>query len=81
MASKGWQETLTIQSLERLRLSANGNPRFRITFTNGRIAQTQSDAGINYGIENPEYRDKPLHVTFTAAGKISGLTPVAHEKK
>lgn len=63
----------TIIGLERLRNSVNGNPRFRVTLDNGTIAITQSDAAINYGIANPEYRDVPLRVTFTKAGRISHL--------
>lgn len=64
---------ITITSLERLRLSVNGNPRFRVTFDNGLTAQTQSDAGFAYAIENPEYRDVPLDVTLTRAGRISHI--------
>lgn len=69
------REGLVIESLERLNTSANGNPRFRVTFTNGTVAETQSDAALNYGIENREFRDVPLKVTFTRAGKISYAVP------
>jgi hypothetical protein len=73
MSDETVKEPLTIASLERLRPSRNGNPRFRVTFTNGHVAQTQSDASISYAIENPEYRDVPLHVEFSSAGKITHL--------
>lgn len=66
----------TIASIKRLNTSALGNPRFRVTFTDGSIAQTQSDASISYSIENREYRDVPLEVTFSRAGRIVDLTPV-----
>jgi hypothetical protein len=62
---------ITITSLERLTLSTNGNPRFRITFDSGLVAQTQSDAGFAYAIENPEYRNVPLDVTLSRAGRIT----------
>lgn len=67
---------LTIASLERLKLSANGNPRFRVTFTNGEVAQTQTDASIGYSIENSEFRDVPVRVSFTRAGRIFDLRVV-----
>ena len=66
---------LVIESLERLNNSVNGNPRYRVRFTDGTVADTQSDASLNYGISNPEYRDVPLRVTFTRAGRISHATP------
>lgn len=66
-------EILTIASLERLRLSSNGNPRFRVTFTDGRQADTQTDAAVNYGLENREYQGVPLEVTFSPNGRIVGV--------
>jgi hypothetical protein len=76
MAASGKERTgLVIESLERLNNSVNGNPRYRVHFTDGTVADTQSDASLNYGITNPEYRDVPLRVTFTRAGKISHATP------
>jgi hypothetical protein len=66
-------EVLTIEKLERLRLSANGNPRFRVTFTSGLVAQTQTDSSVGYSIENPEFRDRPVRVDFTRAGRIFGV--------
>lgn len=54
-----------------MRSSVNGNPAFRVAFTNGLVARTQSDAAISYELENPEYRDVPLDVEFTPAGRIA----------
>lgn len=67
------QQVLTIASLERLKLSVNGNPRFKVTFTNGLVAQTQTDGSVGYSIENSEYRDVPVLVTFTKAGRITDV--------
>lgn len=67
------QQTLTIATLERLKLSAMGNPRFRVTFTNGLVAQTQTDSSVGYSIESPEYRNVPVVVSFTRAGRIYGM--------
>lgn len=63
-----------VDHLERLRLSTNGNPRFRVTFTDGSSAITQSDASFYYGIENQEMRGD-VTVTYTRAGKISDMRP------
>lgn len=67
-------KTLTIESLERLRLSVNGNPRFRVRFTNGTVAITQTDGSVGYEIDNPEYRDVPLLVEFSRGGRITAVT-------
>lgn len=61
----------TIDHLERRKNSVNGNPRFRVVFTDGSSAITQSDAAFAYGLENPEFRDVPLEVTFSRAGLIT----------
>jgi len=66
----------TIDYLERMNSSVNGNPRFRIHFTSGQVATTQPDAGVSYGIENPEYRNVPLEVTATPTGMVYYLKPV-----
>lgn len=70
---KPYEETLTIKSLTRLRLSTNGNPRFNVEFTNGRTEQTGTDASVGYEIENREWHGVPVIVQFTGAGKIVGL--------
>jgi hypothetical protein len=71
------KETLTIASLERLRLSSNGNPRFRVTFTDGRQADTQTDASVNYGLENRQYQGVPIEVTFSPNGRIVAVKAVS----
>ena len=69
-------EVKTIASLERLKSSVNGNPRFRVMFTDGAVMQTQTDVSIAYAIENSEYRDVPVKVFTTPAGRIWDLVPV-----
>lgn len=66
----------TIAKLERLKLSRNGNPRFLVTFTDGTTAQTQTDASIGYSIENSEFRDVPVRVSYTRAGRIFDVETV-----
>lgn len=64
-------QTLTIDFMVRANSSTNGNPAWNVTFTNGLTARTQSDAGISYALDNPEYRAVPLIVEFTKAGRIA----------
>ena len=65
-----------IDSLSRLHNSVNGNPRFRVYFTDGSVAQTQSDASFNYGLTNSENFNVDVDVTFTKSGRITNLVPV-----
>jgi hypothetical protein len=66
-----------IAKIERLNDSRNGNPRFRVALElpDGTwwTRQTESDASVNYGIENPEFRDTPVWVDFNGSGKISHI--------
>lgn len=75
--ARGRTTVATIARLERAGCSRNGNPRYVIHWTNGMSSTTQTDAGISYGITNPEYRDVPLLVDMTPTGKVWGLTPVS----
>lgn len=63
-----------IDALERMTNTVNGNPRYRVRFTDGSSALTQSDASISYGIGNPEYRNRPVRVWFTRAGRVWDVT-------
>lgn len=76
MAGTETKRVLTIATLERLNVSASGNPRFKVTFTTGESAQTKPDAAINHGIENSEFRDVPVEFTFNAEGRITLAKPV-----
>jgi hypothetical protein len=64
-----------ITGLERLNNSVWGNPRYRAYFEDGTSAITSSDASVNYALPNPEYRDRPVYVWFTRAGRICYATP------
>jgi len=64
--------TKTIDHYERLRSSVNGNPRFRFTFTDGTVLDSQSDAGWAYAVGNPGMREgSTVAMEFTRAGRIS----------
>lgn len=83
-ASKTIETGLVISSTTRLNNSINGNPKFRIYFTNGRTAITQSDSAVSYDVENEATTrtdnrgttyPRPLDVTFSKAGYIENWAP------
>jgi hypothetical protein len=45
-----------IEGLERMRNSTNGNPRYKVTFTDGDSCTTKPDAAVAHGLANPEYQ-------------------------
>lgn len=67
--------TARIVSVTRLNVSINANPRFRVEFDNETELVTQSDASVNYGIENVELRNVPVDVWLTRNGRIHHMQP------
>lgn len=59
---------MTISRVERLSNTQDGNPRFRVVFTDGRAVNTKPDAAVAYKIENSEFLNVPVEVTFTDYG-------------
>lgn len=74
-------DTVRIQTIasrdafERMPSSVNGNPRYRVTFTDGTSAPTQPDSGWAYGAENPEHLGVPLEVHYNGRGHITYARP------
>lgn len=73
-----------IEKAERLRMSTNGNPRFKVTYTTEFIrsefvtVQTQSDASVSYDIDNAlgrSGRGKLYFALFSRAGRMTNLFP------
>lgn len=60
----------TIERVESLNASANGNPRYRVYLAGGDIMRTETDASINYGISNSEMIGVPVEIT-TRNGRIT----------
>lgn len=62
----------TIDRLERLNNSVNGNPRYRVYFTDGSFAVTSSDAACSYDLPNIMRHTEPeVTITWTKAGRIA----------
>jgi hypothetical protein len=53
---------LKIDKLERMKSSVDGNPRFRVYFSNGLVSQTMPDDMIGYAIQNFWGENKPVDV-------------------
>jgi len=63
-------------SFERMPSSRNGNPRFRVTFTDGTSAPTMPDTMWAYGAANPEHIGVELEVHYNGRGHITYARPV-----
>lgn len=70
----------TIERLDRMDSSANGNPRYLVTFTDGTGKPTSPDASIAYALPNPEFRGVPVTFTQNGRGHITHAVPVADDK-
>lgn len=59
-----------IVAAKRVSTSAYGNPAYMVTLDNGATYRTMDNAGVAYGITNPEYREVDHVFTLTRAGRI-----------
>lgn len=50
---------LKIDKLERMNSSVNGNPRFKVHFSNGLVSQTMVDDMATYAIEHYTRKNRP----------------------
>lgn len=69
-------EVKRVLRLDRLQNSRNGNPRYKVTFTDGETAITKSDASCAFTIENSEMRGDVV-VTFNRDNEITHLSPAS----
>lgn len=77
MAGQSVTYVKTIAQLERLNNSANGNPRWRVGFTDGTSAVTKPDAGIGYAIDNLEFKGVAVEFKVNEANQIFAAKPLA----
>lgn len=77
MESTDLQLRKQIHQLERLQNSQQGNPKYRVQFTDGTPAETATDSSIAFVITNSEYRAGDVLVTFNSRGKIINVEPIA----
>jgi len=77
----GPEFTAAIESFDRLTNTENGNPRFRVHFDDGRVAETRPDTAEAYGIENAENRVGPVRVRTDVEGHIWSVEPVQYHAR
>ena len=63
-----FQKPTKVESIERLRTSRNGNPRFRIRFTNNIEGTTKTDAGWVYAIHDG-MKEVTIKFHYTTSGR------------
>jgi hypothetical protein len=66
----------TIERFDRLNCSVNGNPRYRVTFTDGAVLDSMSDASWCYAVGNPGMRVGSTVAIETRAGRIRHMTNI-----
>jgi len=65
-----FKQLRTIAAIKRLTNSRNGNPRYRVAFTNGEEMTTKTDSSFNYKIcSHWQGRDAVIAYHFTPKGK------------
>ena len=71
-----------IASLTRLRNSAGGNPRFKITLVEGLVFATEPDSSFAYGLDDPRYVGRKITsipaplvtLTVNGYGNVENIT-------
>jgi hypothetical protein len=72
-----FQQATRVESIERLKNSVNGNPRFKVSFTNGVLGVTKNDAGFAYSIHAGMGRVLvSYHFTASAKCIIDDITEI-----
>jgi hypothetical protein len=79
MDNRSVTRVLTADHVERMPSSVNGNPRYRVFFTNGTSAPTAPDASLAYGIENRGMLGVPKRVIFDGRGNVTYMNPIEDE--
>jgi hypothetical protein len=82
MSKIKYQGPFFVDYVERLKLSVNGNPRFRVILKDRRgnreVYISKSDASVNYEIENAtrsRNAGRAYMFAFTRAGRIEYMRP------
>jgi len=60
-----------ILTMKRLPDSVNGNPRWQVWFTDGDVRITQSDSNVAFKINQAEFRNREIKITFSRYGRIT----------
>lgn len=73
------EKIVVITRVERLGVSAYGNPYFRLELEDGSFVRTSINSMLNYGIENSENLNRRVKVKVTKAGQVYDIKPAGPE--
>lgn len=76
MSDEKYKGPYRIGLLERLRNTRDGNPSYRVVFTDGTVGTTKENASIAGMLENSEFQDADLMVAFDRPGVIVDVYPL-----
>lgn len=65
-----------ITHIERINMSTNGNPNYRVHLDNGNVYRTSSDSGVVYEIDNVVFRGVTVRLLLTKANRIWDISVI-----
>jgi hypothetical protein len=65
-----------ITHVERIGMSVNGNPNYRVTLDNGNTYRTGSDSSVVYEIDNAVFRGVTVRLLLTEAHRIWDISVI-----
>lgn len=65
-----------ITHIERIGMSVNGNPNYRVHLDNGNVYRTSSDSSVVYEINNPVYKGVTVRLLLTEHQRIWDISVI-----
>ena len=65
-----------ITHIERIGMSTNGNPNYRVHLDNGNVYRTSSDSSVVYEIDNAVFRGVTVRLLLTEAQRIWDISVI-----
>lgn len=65
-----------ITHIERIGMSVNGNPNYRVHLDNGNVYRTSSDSSVVYEIDNAVFRGVTVRLLLTKANRIWDISVI-----
>lgn len=65
-----------ITHIERIGMSVNGNPNYRVHLDNGNVYRTSSDSSVVYEIDNAAFRGVTVRLLLTKANRIWDISVI-----
>lgn len=65
-----------ITHIERINMSVNGNPNYRVHLDNGNVYRTSSDSSVVYKIDSAVFRGVTVRLLLTEAQRIWDISVI-----